>query len=224
MKKFALGLALSGAIIAIAAPASAAVSVSSAAWDGTYSGPFTYDFDSAAGTPAGWANNVFTTNSSNNRARPLGSVGGGYAAVGTNVEAGQPNPNTIDLTALGISNIGSISFLWGSIDSYNVLTLLDRNGNSMGVYDGDAIVDPANGNQTDPAKNRVVTFRFDGADASNIGGLQFFSNQQNAFEIDSIKVAAVPEPATWAMMIGGFGLIGLSMRRRTRNRVTVSIA
>lgn len=223
MKKFALGLALSGAIIAIAAPASAAVSVSSAAWDGSYTGPFTYDFDSPAGTPAGWANNVFTTNDANNRAQPLGSVGG-YAAVGTNVQAGQPNPNTIDLTALGISNIGSISFLWGSIDSYNVLTLLDRDGNSMGVFGGDDIIDPANGNQTDPAKNRVVTFRFDGADASKIGGLQFFSDNQNAFEIDSVKVAAVPEPATWAMMIGGFGLIGLSMRRRTRNRVTVSLA
>ena len=32
--------------------------------------------------------------------------------------------------------------------------------------------------------------------------------------------AAVPEPASWAMMIGGFGLIGASMRRaRTRQSV-----
>lgn len=27
-------------------------------------------------------------------------------------------------------------------------------------------------------------------------------------------VAAVPEPANWAMMIGGFGLIGAELRRR----------
>jgi opacity protein-like surface antigen len=33
-------------------------------------------------------------------------------------------------------------------------------------------------------------------------------------------LAAVPEPATWAMMIGGFGLAGASMRRRTRTAVT----
>ena len=33
---------------------------------------------------------------------------------------------------------------------------------------------------------------------------------------------AVPEPATWAMMIGGFGMIGAAMRRRTR--VSVSYA
>jgi hypothetical protein len=31
--------------------------------------------------------------------------------------------------------------------------------------------------------------------------------------------AAVPEPATWAMFIGGFGLIGSTMRRRQRTTV-----
>jgi len=31
---------------------------------------------------------------------------------------------------------------------------------------------------------------------------------------------AVPEPATWAMMIGGFGLVGAAMRRRTGTAVT----
>ena len=34
-------------------------------------------------------------------------------------------------------------------------------------------------------------------------------------------IAAVPEPATWAMMMGGFALIGFSMRRR---RTEVSFA
>lgn len=31
---------------------------------------------------------------------------------------------------------------------------------------------------------------------------------------------AVPEPAAWAMMIGGFGIVGMSMRRRRAVRVT----
>jgi hypothetical protein len=29
-------------------------------------------------------------------------------------------------------------------------------------------------------------------------------------------VSAVPEPATWAMMIGGFGMVGGSLRSRRR--------
>ncbi|MFD1613350.1 PEPxxWA-CTERM sorting domain-containing protein [Sphingomonas tabacisoli] len=32
--------------------------------------------------------------------------------------------------------------------------------------------------------------------------------------------AAVPEPATWAMMLGGFGLLGAAARRRHRTTVT----
>ena len=34
-------------------------------------------------------------------------------------------------------------------------------------------------------------------------------------------MAAVPEPAAWAMMLGGFGMMGAAMRRRTR-RLTVT--
>lgn len=43
-----------------------------------------------------------------------------------------------------------------------------------------------------------------GADATFAGTLSF------------ANVAAVPEPATWAMMLLGFGAVGLSMRRRSR--------
>jgi PEP-CTERM motif len=34
------------------------------------------------------------------------------------------------------------------------------------------------------------------------------------FDVTSPDVPSVPEPATWAMMLGGFGLIGTAMRRR----------
>ncbi|MDB5453794.1 MAG: hypothetical protein JWO33_2372, partial [Caulobacteraceae bacterium] len=36
------------------------------------------------------------------------------------------------------------------------------------------------------------------------------------FDNVSLDVAAVPEPATWAMMIAGFGMIGGAMRHRRR--------
>jgi hypothetical protein len=39
----------------------------------------------------------------------------------------------------------------------------------------------------------------------------------NSFEVTTLTVrstAAVPEPASWALMIGGFGLAGAALRRR----------
>ncbi|SNS78417.1 PEP-CTERM protein-sorting domain-containing protein [Sphingomonas laterariae] len=48
-----------------------------------------------------------------------------------------------------------------------------------------------------------------------------FRNQSSAGQFDNIvlnDVAAVPEPATWAMMIGGFGMVGGALRRRRPNR------
>jgi len=35
--------------------------------------------------------------------------------------------------------------------------------------------------------------------------------------LDNVSVTAVPEPGTWAMMLLGFGAMGLSMRRRRKN-------
>lgn len=35
----------------------------------------------------------------------------------------------------------------------------------------------------------------------------------------TIRIAAVPEPATWAMMIAGFGLVGTALRRRAASTV-----
>ena len=35
----------------------------------------------------------------------------------------------------------------------------------------------------------------------------------------TFSAGAVPEPATWAMLVGGFGLVGVSLRSRRRNVV-----
>lgn len=37
--------------------------------------------------------------------------------------------------------------------------------------------------------------------------------------LDNVSIAAVPEPATWAMMITGFGLVGGAMRRRNAGKL-----
>jgi hypothetical protein len=53
--------------------------------------------------------------------------------------------------------------------------------------------------------------------------VDFFQNANSNVNNDGtglqLTITAVPEAATWAMFIGGFGLIGAAMRRRTRTTV-----
>lgn len=59
--------------------------------------------------------------------------------------------------------------------------------------------------------------------AGYLANLGYFNVHSSAFPGGEIRgqFAAVPEPATWAMMIAGFGLVGAGARRR---RVTTALA
>jgi hypothetical protein len=48
------------------------------------------------------------------------------------------------------------------------------------------------------------------------GGTSFGTARLGTF---SVAPPSVPEPASWAMMVGGFGLLGAAMRRRRANAV-----
>lgn len=54
--------------------------------------------------------------------------------------------------------------------------------------------------------------------AGLFGGLTYFNVHNANFPAGEIRgqlaLAAIPEPASWAMMIGGFGLVGSALRRR----------
>lgn len=56
----------------------------------------------------------------------------------------------------------------------------------------------------------------------NFKGLSFFNNNDPAgvrfqnMSYNSVAVGAIPEPATWGLMLAGFGIVGGVMRRRTR--------
>jgi hypothetical protein len=66
------------------------------------------------------------------------------------------------------------------------------------------------------------TFNFDVLNLSSVR-----VSSASPFQIDNVRLtaaAAVPEPATWAMMLVGFGAIGASMRRQRRSSVRLAAA
>ena len=50
-----------------------------------------------------------------------------------------------------------------------------------------------------------------------------FENSGGAITVPSVS-GAVPEPATWAMMLLGFGAVGVSLRRRRRTKTLLQAA
>lgn len=56
----------------------------------------------------------------------------------------------------------------------------------------------------------VVTLAASGSLYAMVNDTAYFNNG-GAF---SVEVGAVPEPASWAMLIAGFGLVGATLRRR----------
>jgi hypothetical protein len=155
-----------------------------------------------------------------------GSVGGEYAAPagdGTQFAVvpadGAPTPGValLDLTGF-INPIRSLSLYWGSIDQYNTLEFLD--GDSIIYTITGGMLPPADGDQIDGGTNRRVNVDF-GFAGQSLTALRFTSDGK-AFEFDDIAIGGVPEPQTWAMLIIGFGLVGVTARRRNRTTIVTA--
>ncbi len=106
------------------------------------------------------------------------------------------------------------SFIFGSLDNYNTLTLNFTSGAPL-VLTGAQILTGIASGTTGPFNSGVngrVSYDFQGG-----AGLTsaVFSSAQQAFEIDGLA-GAVPEPGTWGMMILGFGAAGYALRVRRR--------
>lgn len=200
--KYLLALAALGGV---ATSANAAVTISAVPGSPPYAGPFTYDFDpdGAGLVSGGQITNGFI---SGEEAQPFGSTGD-YWTVGPT----DGSPARLDLSSWAA--IGSISFLWGSVDSFNSLQVIAKDGvTALGpLFTGANVALPPNGDQDDLATNPIVTLTFSGADQTDVGWLELASSS-NAFETDNYVITAVPEPGTWLLMLLGFGLVGGALR------------
>ena len=69
--------------------------------------------------------------------------------------------------------------------------------------------------------------KFEGVTLDDMGNIYLVSDDgdgpNQSYLVKLAFTGAVPEPASWAMMVGGFGLIGGTMRRR-RRKLTVAFA
>lgn len=166
----------------------------------------TFDAPDAAGYS--WSGNLTIATGSNSAAA---APAGDSTAYGYVSSALTPN-----WALLSTPDLRSISFYWGSVDDYNELQVLGAGGSVLLTLTGATPgvgTPPIDGNQILERTNRRIFITADAGEA--ITGLRFASTGV-AFEFDDFAANAVPEPATWAMLIAGFGLIGVAARRRRR--------
>jgi hypothetical protein len=116
-------------------------------------------------------------------------------------------PGGVSAELSALKAFSSFSLYMGSPDTYNSIRFI-----------GDGYDETLTGGQLTGGNvsqdwdwAQRVTFDFGGAKVNRV----ILSSSQNSFEVDNFAISgAVPEPATWAMMIMGFGLAGAAMRTR----------
>lgn len=166
------------------------------------------DFDGYQATGFSWSGALQT--SCVNQPGVAAMPAGGSSCFGY---LGTPVPATATLST---PDLASISFYWGSIDTYNSIQVLGAGGAVIGTFTGGALP-PSNGNQTAADTNRRVTLA---AGAGQVITGLVFTTTGVAFEFDSfyadsaITGQGIPEPASWAMLIAGFGMVGAARRRQ----------
>lgn len=139
---------------------------------------------------------------------------------GTGLFFGEPLAGTGTLTTSDVSQVSSlngytyqtITGITGTFNGSQITGLANVTGsNNLFYLTGPFFVDGNGLGFSTAAGSSVNLFVTNGTQYRvNAGGLSTGFVTARA----SPAMAAVPEPATWALMLVGFGAIGLSMRRR----------
>jgi len=233
MRRILIALAASAAFIA---PANAAV-VFSDNFDGEGSGNSILNYTNYANfdsTGGGATDLIHTGNQFS-----IDCAGGSGACVDLD---GSPGPGELTSKAFFAFNAGDVVRLsydlsgnqriGGSDDWYSGFTfagLTQINDYGFNYFGSDNIVNDYLTTNISTSSSDVLGDAFTTKSifftAGTAGSVQFFIGSGSVDNrgpiLDNVTLSiggAVPEPATWAMMIMGFGVIGSAMRRRTRVR------
>jgi hypothetical protein len=125
----------------------------------------------------------------------------------------------LDLVAIG--STGAISQTFATVLGKTYTLSIDFSQNGQASRSADVVLDSttlttlvSNG----PWQTWSTTFVGTGAPTTLLI-TEVIGGNSAGVALDNISVTAVPEPATWAMLITGFGMVGYGLRRR---RATVT--
>ncbi len=154
------------------------------------------------------------------------SIGGaGVDWIGSYWQASQGN-RSIDLSAL---SAGSLSQSIATVIGQRYSVSFDLAGNPTGspllkqvvvtINGGDASTFDFTTGATSTANMGWVgnTYNFTATSTTSVLKFTSLANTASGPALDNVSISAVPEASTWAMLIAGFGMVGVSARRRRRS-------
>ncbi len=237
--KYGLFAATALSALAISAvPANAANLLVNGGFEAPAINTFFQNYGAGSTGITGWTVDAFT---------PFGGSGGNVDIVDGAFTPGGPSPandGTQFLDLVGFGTVGSIYQTFNTVAGQNYRVIFAYSHNLFagdpsasaiaGVYDAAFAGGTANllapfqafSHNTGTSTNldwRTYAFNFNATGAQSTLAFGNISGGNNAgVLLDSVSVS-VPEPAAWALMISGFGLVGGAMRKR-RTTVNVTFA
>lgn len=161
-------------------------------------------------TSGQWTPNDATLTGTSSGLNVFNIDGSRYGSLYALSFAGPGTGAIVNISGASFSNFVNINF--GNLQADQVLfNFFDANSVYMGGFNFKGSILAPNARvqlQGGSVTGSVIGNSFY-SEGTNIGGAAF-----SGLTVDDQVAGAVPEPATWAMMILGFGLIGGAMRRR----------
>jgi hypothetical protein len=233
MKRFLVAASAIASFALAGAPAQAASLLVNGGFEAPAISTFYQNFASGSTGITGWTVDAFT---------PSGGSGGNVDIVNGNYTPGGPSPaagGAQFLDLVGFGTVGSIYQTFSTVAGQSYTVSFAYSHNLFGGDPSASAISGIYGPGFSAASYNLLqpfqAFSHNSGSASNLDWLTYsfnfvasgteatlaFGNLSGGGNagvlLDNVSVSGpVPEPATWVMMIAGFGLVGATLRRRSR--------